>query len=661
MAPKIEELRAPAALRELKQWLVWKLEPNSVEGKKPIKKPYYAKSGRARGKQSTIEDVSQLVTFEEAKEAVTRLGATGVGLAMVDGCPVTALDWDNCIKDGVIDPTVVDAIAGTYSEISPSGKGIRAFVAATEGNAKECCSDTVDVGFEMFNTTGFVTFTGDITAIAEVDGCEDTVAPPNAALLEVIRTRFTDRVRVKAAYEAHGEPRTDLTDKEIRKLLSVRDPDCPHPEWVAIGMALHHQTEGEGFWFWDEWSSEGSKYSGSEELQSTWESFGRYTGKPATARSLIKVAHDLGVDVGVAEADDFDELPPQVKAPVKVGTFNIRKHSDFMKEVRSVSWIVKDFVPHATLGVIFGESGSGKSFLTYDLCAAVVRGVAEWNGKRVRKGRVLYVVAEGQAGFINRGKAYVHQQGIQHCELDDMDYITDRVPNLMSKKMIDELIADIQLQDPYDLVVMDTFAQVTSGANENSGEHIGAALAECRRIGQASGAMVLLVHHSGKDSTKGARGWSGLRAAADLELEVLNSNGQRSVSVTKLKDGQDGGSLSFQLHTVVLGEDEDGDDITSCIVEYTGTKRVVPIKKEVLGHTEKRVLFIFSELLGLEPEGRVRIEDLMSKVLEEIPRPEAPAKDNRPTNIRRSMNKLVEKKKFSIEGEYVFLAEKDNE
>jgi archaellum biogenesis ATPase FlaH len=610
MAPNIEELQAPAALRELKQWLVWKLEPNSVEGKKPIKKPYYAKSGRARGKQSTAEDVSQLVTFEEAKAAVARIGATGVGLAMVDGCPVTALDWDNCIKDGVIDPVVVEAIIGTYSEISPSGKGIRAFVAATEGNAKECCSDTVDVGFEMFNTTGFVTFTGDITAIAEVDGCHDTVAPPNAALLEVIRTRFTDRVRVKAAYEAHGEPRTDLTDKEIRKLLSVRDPDCPHPEWVAIGMALHHQTEGEGFWLWDEWSSEGGKYSGSESLQKTWESFGSYPGKPATARSLIKVAHDLGVDIGVAEADDFDVLPADKVKPLK--GFNIRTQGDFSRQVRSVSWLIKDFLPHATIGMLFGESGSGKSFLAYDLCAAIARGI-EWNGKRVRQGSVLYIAAEGQAGYVNRIAAYCHQHAISPDDFR-IDVISDVTPDLLSKDSVIQLVRDVQHEDPYDLIVIDTFAQATSGADENSGKDMGLALNNCKTIAQVSGAMVLIVHHSGKDSSKGARGWSGLRAAADVELEVTREqNGtDRSVQVTKLKDGRDGTQVGFKLLDVVLGEDEDGDDITSCIVQYgpvpvKGAKRV----KAPKGPMPRLVFSVLKELVGLETGSSVPQMDLI--------------------------------------------------
>src|SRR5690606_7645272 len=132
------------------------------------------------------------------------------------------------------------------------------------------------------------------------------------------------------------------------------------------------------------------------------------------------------------------------------------------------------------------------------LCAAICRGV-EWNGKRVAKGRVLYVVAEGVAGFVNRIKAYCHQQGINPADVD-MDVISDLTPNLLEAAQITDLIKDIKQREPYDLIVMDTFAQVMPGANENSGEDVGKALAECKRIHRHTGAMVLLVHHSGKDA-----------------------------------------------------------------------------------------------------------------------------------------------------------------
>jgi archaellum biogenesis ATPase FlaH len=313
---------------------------------------------------------------------------------------------------------------------------------------------------------------------------------------------------------------------------------------------------------------------------------------------------------------------------------------------------VKDFLPLATLGVIFGESGSGKSFLCYDLCAAVARGLEDWNGKRINKGRVLYVVAEGVAGFVNRIKAYCHQQGISPSDID-MDVISDLTPNLLEPAMITDLIKDIKKREAYDLIVMDTFAQVMPGANENSGEDVGKALAECKRIHRHTGAMVLLVHHSGKDASKGARGWSGLRAAADVELEVLRADDMRSVSVTKLKDGQDGTQIGFKLHTVILGEDEDGDDITSCIVEYTDTGRVKATGTKRIGKNELLVLKVVHEVCGLEVGSKVPLETVLDAVVAQTAEPGR----NTRGNANRSLKALSAKNSVFVEDGMVWIAE----
>lgn len=661
MAKALETLQAPAALRELKQWLVWKFEPNPKPGKKDLKVPYYAKSGTKRGwmpgvrskkvGQGSAEELPLLVTFDEALAAAQERGMTGIGLAMVPGQPVTALDFDHCVADGVIDPAVEALIVGTYSEISPSGTGVRAFVLGDLGDRSDAHPEDGAFGFETYTTSRFVTFTGDVTEIAELTGSENTVAEPSQLLLDTCEKRFGPRVIRQISVGKSDKERVGLTDAQIAEVLkwvAVGD----HNRWMAVGMAIHHETEGEGQWLWDEWSQLGADYEGPDEIQYKWSTIGNYTGNEKTFWSVLREAQAQGcpVDVDTASPDEFEDLGTDPKAP-KGSEFNIRSHSDFAKQVRSVSWIVKQFLPQASLGVLFGESGSGKSFLAYDLSAAVSRGI-EWNGRKVTQGRVLYIVAEGVAGFVNRIEAYCHQQAISPEDIN-VDVISDVTPNLLDQDQVSRLIKAISAQEPYSLIVVDTFAQVTPGANENSGEDMGKALAECRRIHRASGAMVLLVHHSGKDASKGARGWSGLRAAADVELEVLRSDEVRSVSVTKLKDGQDGGSVGFKLHTVVLGEDEDGDDITSCIVEYNGQGKVKKGKEATVGKLGMKILGILHDLSGLEMEGKV----LESRLLDEIVSQTVDANRNTKTNAKKAIGVLADKKRVILADGYVILEE----
>lgn len=656
MAKKFEHLRAPAALRELRGWLVWhwRQKPGSP---KPSKMPYYV-SGKVRtGAHGSEADRANLATFEEAKAFADKNDFAGVGLALMPEFGITALDFDNCVKDGVIDPRVEALTTGTYTELSPSGNGIRAFVMGESPDHKDSTPADGSFGFETFHAKGFVTFTGHVTELTELTGTENTVASMSEKIVEFCGTRFKRAARVRAECVGAGKPTFGMSPEQITELLNKLPDDLHYEDWRNVGMAVHHETEGEGFDIWHEWSMNSPKYTSQEYCQGKWNSFGINTSADYTTMgTILQMIRDSGGETGleVASPDDFESLGPQPKKEIKTGTFKIRKHTDFMKEVRTVSWIIKGFLPHATYGMIFGESGSGKSFITYDICASIVRG-EDWQGKRVRKGRVLYVVAEGQAGFVNRGRAYVEHKGIQHSNLDDLDYITDRVPNLINADIVRELIVDIRMQKPYDLIVMDTFAQVTSGANENSGQDMGTALAHCALISQMSGAMVLVVHHSGKDSSKGARGHSSLWANSDVVLEVNRAQEMRSVTVAKVKDGQDGEEFGFKLNTVVLGQDEDGDDVTSCIVEYTNSKGVKGKKKAGLHKNEKAVLLVLNNLCSFDPSARVDVSELVAVASADMPMSENSKTDNRARDVRRCIKTLAEKEMLIVDGDFVTL------
>lgn len=615
MATKFAGLQAPDALRELKGWLVWRWVRRPGRPK-ALKMPYYVSGPVRKHTHGSAEDRALLVTFEEAKRAADQHDFAGVGLALMPEFGVTALDFDNCVKDGEIDPRVERLTMGTYAELSPSGTGVRAFMLGESPDSKDSSPADNSFGFETFHGKGFVTFTGNVTETTQLTGDENTVAPLTAEVKAFCNTRFTRLSKVRAECVGAGKPTFGMSPEQITDLLKKLPDDLSYDDWRNVGMAVHHETEGEGFDVWDEWSSQSPKYTSTEYSMERWVSFGRNSSAEYTTMGTIMLMiREAGGETGLetASADEFEILPEP-----KGGKFNIRSQGEFARQVKPISWLVKNFLPKATLGVLFGESGSGKSFLTYDLCAAIARGLDEWNGKKVKKGRVMYVVAEGEAGFVNRIHAYCHQQGISPDDFE-IDYISDLVPNLMEAALITDLIKEIRARGQYDLIVMDTFAQVMAGANENSGEDVGKALAECRRIHRHTGAMVLLVHHSGKDASKGSRGWSGLKGACDVELEVSRSDDDRAVSASKLKDGRDGIQIGFKLHTVVLGEDEDGDDITSCIVEYGDVSARMKAGKGPKGAVQKLAFNKAHDLIGLAADsGEINTEELIALMVPEM-------------------------------------------
>ena len=318
----------------------------------------------------------------------------------------------------------------------------------------------------------------------------------------------------------------------------------------------------------------------------------------ATIRSAIRSARnpagsrsEIDEVRGAAIAQDFEELPPDPEQTP--GRFVPVSAFEFAAKP-SIPWIVKRVLPRAEIAVVFGESGSGKSFFTFDIVSAVARGT-EWNGRKPRPGRVVYIVAEGAGGFMNRIRAYVHHHGINEADYA-LEVIGD-APNLLQAADVKELIAGISKSGPADIVVIDTLAATTPGGNESSSEDMGRAIGHCKAIHRATGALVLLIHHSGKDQSKGARGWSGLKAAVDVEIEITRSDNDRVATVTKLKDGEDGEKFGFRLLPVSIGTDEDGDVITSCVVQYDQAAAArVKQKAAGKGRHQRDVLAALTEL-----------------------------------------------------------------
>ena len=627
MQSNLRDLQAPDLLRDLPGWLVWRFKPNG--DKKPRKVPFYV-SGAARwGAQGTAADRKRLTTFDHAKRVALENGYEGVGFAPMPEFGISALDFDDCVTDGVINPVVESLTAGTYTEFSPSGNGIRAFVVGSLGTGKSNPKDKSTFGFEVFDCNGFVTFTGNVTPTTELVGAENYFAPISPEL-KAFRDSRLNRARETFEYEGTGETTLGLSDLELHQILNALPSDLSYDEWVNTGMAIHHETQGEGFALWDEWSLSNPKGTTTGYNLERWVSFGRNGGAPYTARSLLRYARDelhveTGIDMDTAHPDEF---PTYDVAPG--GKYKIRSWEEVRALPRSTSWLIKGFLPKAVLGVLFGASTAGKSFVALDMACAISRGV-DWNGHRVNGGRVLYVVAEGQNGFLSRMDAYDHVYGI---EKRNVDLITEIAPNLTDRAQVTDLIKDIRAREPYSIIIMDTFAQMTAGINENSGEDMGNALEQCKRIGHHTGAMVLLVHHSGKDAAKGARGWSGLRAAADVELEVTRNDEVRSIKVTKLKDGRDGAEHSFKLVDVVLGLDDDDDPITSCVVEYGA-----PVGNMPTGKNEILVLTTLHEMMGLDRSSRINEDELLKEAKDKVPNAGRDTK----SNLKKALSALAAK------------------
>ena len=367
-------------------------------------------------------------------------------------------------------------------------------------------------------------------------------------------------------------------------------------------------------------------------------------------RTQQEFLRKLGLEEDTAA--DFEALGDLTEEELEAAAPKLRFQTMSVAEFAgqpAPKWIIKGVLPKAELAVIFGESGAGKSFLALDLAASIARGV-EWRGKRVKGGRVVYVVAEGAGGFRNRVVAYA-----QHHQLELRDIPIDIIaaaPNLLEKDQALDVGKAILAGGKADVVFVDTLAQTTPGANENAGEDMGQVLAHCKGIHKATGALVVLVHHAGKDLTKGARGWSGLRAACDAELEVSRGSAVRTVRTSKQKDGDDNEEWHFDLTQVPIGMDEDGDVVTSCVMNYDVVHSMAEIAQGPKGKIEKVVHTVIQELAGVQTAG-IEITEVIKEAVRRIPKQEDGKRDRRREVCRQAVMAMAERGFFDVRDECI--------
>lgn len=240
-------------------------------------------------------------------------------------------------------------------------------------------------------------------------------------------------------------------------------------------------------------------------------------------------------------------------------------------------WLIKKLLPAQGLALIYGHPGSGKSFLAIDFAMHVALGW-EWQGRAVKQGLVIYVGAEGHVGIRNRLTAFrLHHEiesrppfALVPCPIDLQAAGTDA----------DRLISAIRTAiehykaEPV-LIVIDTISKTFGTGKENT-DDMAVYVANCGRIAAEFACCVLPVHHRPKDSENlEPRGHGSLKGGVDTVI-LVEAGKPKSALVTKQKDGEEGERFRFNLRPIELGADEDGEVVTSCIVEPTEADYALP-------------------------------------------------------------------------------------
>lgn len=255
--------------------------------------------------------------------------------------------------------------------------------------------------------------------------------------------------------------------------------------------------------------------------------------------------------------------------------------------------LVEDFMTIGSMAVLYGDSNSGKTFFALSLAAHIATGQPFFK-RQIDPGLVVYLASEAPGSIRSRMQAIKKHFG---CSLENLAMVP--VPlnfyaNQGDANDVIELVKTIEQikGQPVRLIIGDTLARMSAGANENSGEDMGPVMARFDSVAQATGAALLIIHHNGKDQAKGARGWSGIRAHIDTEIEVTEKDGIRSATITKQRElpGK-GETIYFRLEVVEMGITKFGKPATTCVAVPDESARTEQPHKPQSQHDENvRVL-----------------------------------------------------------------------
>lgn len=332
----------------------------------------------------------------------------------------------------------------------------------------------------------------------------------------------------------------------------------------------------------------------------------------------------------VVSAEALGQAPP-ADARQK---FGLIPASEFLKRPRP-RWLIKGVLPEAQIAAFVGAPGVGKSPLLYSAAAAIHRGV-EWYGRRVRKGRAVYVVAEGAADFRNRIEAYCKETGADPA---DLPLMIDDVPNLKDPADASAIVARVGKADA---IFWDTWAACFQG-DECSAEDVGPVLNHLKFISEKTGALCVLAAHPGKDERKGLRGWSGILGALDTEITITRQDDIRTVEATKQKGGSEGLLFNFRIKVHTLGRDEEGDPVTSVTIEPCDAPTSEKTAKAVRAGKYVDAVRTFVRASGLVEFDCAELAHAVTKTI-----PKTKERDRRVEQVGRAIETLTESGYFEV-------------
>lgn len=204
---------------------------------------------------------------------------------------------------------------------------------------------------------------------------------------------------------------------------------------------------------------------------------------------------------------------------------------DLTADPPPVHWVIEDMICGGDIHMLIGEPSIGKSWLTMGMAVAVAGG-ADFLGRSVEQGRVLYVDEENPEDLIY---GRLHKLGLTPAIAKNIRYLSNL--GIRLDKQADDLVTEALDYDPT-LIILDSLTRFHTEDENNAGAISALFNDALMPLARKTGAAVVLIHHANKtdsnSSYKRSRGSGDITAGADCGYDV-RAVAERTVAVSNYK------------------------------------------------------------------------------------------------------------------------------
>jgi KaiC/GvpD/RAD55 family RecA-like ATPase len=284
----------------------------------------------------------------------------------------------------------------------------------------------------------------------------------------------------------------------------------------------------------------------------------------AESISRYEPEHDVGASTALGDAAAESLIGKDADVIEKLNAiFGDELGSDY----EAPNELVEGLITIGSTVVVYGDSNSGKTFWALSVAASIAMGTTCY-GRKTDPGLVVYLASESPTSIRSRVQAIKKHYSDNLENLVIVQAPVNFYQGDGDANDVIELVRKIEeiKGQSVRLIIPDTLARISAGANENSGEDMGPVMSRFDVVAAATRACIMIIHHNGKDAAKGSRGWSGIRAHIDTEIEVTEKDGVRSVTVTKQRElPSKGEAIYFKLQVIEMGRTKFGKPATTCV------------------------------------------------------------------------------------------------